>query len=327
MFWQRVYGLGISLIQGANKMHPKRYAPALPIVIPFVLTLYSLSMNPICIAQERRTEQREYERVPELSIDRIEKHIDVGGRKLHCRVYGTGTPAVVLISGFGAGQDNWNPVIAEIAALTTVVTYDRAGYGESELGNIPTDGRQTSKELKILLRKLGILGKVILVGHSYGGRIARIFASMFPEDMAGLILEDTSYDDMRIHMRKILKGEELEFFNRMESMIPQETGGPGSELKAMHTTWKQCQQIESLPHVPFTVLTAGILPTYRGFSEETSNKLREIRLEGQKKLAGLIPGGKHIIMDGVSHGMHMEKPEIVIDPVVEMVNQIRNRNR
>jgi pimeloyl-ACP methyl ester carboxylesterase len=325
-----MYGLEASLDgngQGANKMYLKRYASTLPIVFSFVLISYFLFMIPASFAQERRAEQREHVKVPEMTIDRTEKHIDVGGRKLHCCVYGTGTPAVILISGFRAHQDNWNPVITDIAALTTVVTYDRAGYGESELGNIPTDGKQTAKELKILLQKLGISDKVILVGHSYGGRIARIFASMFPDDMAGLILEDTSYDDMRIHMRRILTGEELEFFNRMESMIPKETSGPGSEQKAMDTTWKQCQQIESFPHIPFTVLTAGILPVYRGFSEETANRLREIRLEGQKKMAELIPGGKHQIVEGVGHGMHMEKPEVLIKPIVEMVNEVRKNSR
>jgi hypothetical protein len=63
----------------------------------------------------------------EISTLRIEHMIDVGGRKLHCCVYGNGSPTVVLVGGLEAPQAYWNSVIPGLAAKTTVVTYDRAG--------------------------------------------------------------------------------------------------------------------------------------------------------------------------------------------------------
>ncbi|MFC1725099.1 alpha/beta fold hydrolase [candidate division KSB1 bacterium] len=293
----------------------------------FFTAIFLCYMTRVSISQQRTTGQREHFRVPEIKIETIERNIDVGGRKLNCRMYGKGEPVVVLISGFGALQEIWNPIITDIAEITTVITYDRAGYGKSEIGDLPTHGEQSSKDLNILLEKLGISGKCIFLGHSYGGRILRIFASMYPEKAAGMIIEDTSYEDMRIYMRKILKGEELEFFKRFESMSSGNTRNPRTELDYLNVSWEQVQRSGPLPEVPLTVLTAGILPEHRDFSRETGNRLRKKRMEGQKKLAQLVPGGKHIIVEDVGHIMHLEKPEPIIDAVIEMVKNIRNKSR
>ena len=99
----------------------------------------------------------------------MESMIDVGGRKLHCCVYGSGSPTVVLVSGLEAPQVYWNPVIPDLAAKTTVLTYDRAGIGKSEIGDLPTHGEQSARDLHVLLDKLGLPKPYILVGHSYGG--------------------------------------------------------------------------------------------------------------------------------------------------------------
>jgi len=63
------------------------------------------------------------------------------------------------------------------------------------------------------------------------------------------------------------------------------------------------------------------------FSEEAKKKMIALGLELQTKLVDLIPGGKHVIVEGVGHGMHLEKPEKVIGPIVEMVKEIRSRER
>jgi pimeloyl-ACP methyl ester carboxylesterase len=302
-----------------------RFSSSSHYIILFLTVIFLFGLKSTSMAQQRSTGQKEYYRVPEVNIERNERDIDVGGRKLNCRMYGKGEPVVVLISGFGALQEMWNPIVTDIAELTTVITYDRAGYGKSELGDLPTHGKQTSKDLYILLEKLGISGKCVLLGHSYGGRILRIFASMYPEKVAGMIIEDSSYEDMRIYMRKILKGNELEFFNSFESMTTGNTKNPRTERDYMNVTWKQLQESGPLPEVPLTVLTAGILPEHRDFSKETGDRLRVRRMEGQKKLANLVPGGKHIIVENVGHVMHLEKPGPVIDAVKQMVKSIRNK--
>jgi len=161
-------------------------------------------------AQASQGSPLEQVRIPEISTPKIENMIDVGGRKLHCCVYGSGSPTVVLVSGFEAPQVYWNPVIPDLAEKTTVVTYDRAGVGKSEIGDLPAHGEQSAKDLHILLDKLGVPRPYILVGHSYGGSVVRLFASVYPDDMGGLILEDTQHEDVLKEMRKILKGKDLD---------------------------------------------------------------------------------------------------------------------
>ena len=82
----------------------------------------------------------------ECEVDGTEHAIDVGGRTLHGVVYGEGAPTVVLIGGFNAPQAYWNSVVPAIAEMATVVTYDRAGYGLSEVGDLPLDGRQSVRK-------------------------------------------------------------------------------------------------------------------------------------------------------------------------------------
>ena len=121
-----------------------------------LMSLIGLNSNLLSDSQASRGTSREQTQIPEISTPRVENMIDVGGRKLHCFVYGKGSPTVVLVSGLEILQDNWNPVVPELAAKTTVVTYDRAGLGKSELGGLPTDGERAAKDLHVLLEKLGL---------------------------------------------------------------------------------------------------------------------------------------------------------------------------
>jgi len=129
----------------------------------------------------------------DITTPKTEKTIDVGGRNLHSCVYGKGSPTVVLVSGFGAPQAYWNPVVPELAAQTTVLTYDRAGIGKSEIGELPTHGKQAATDLHTLLKKLNLPKPYIVIGHSYGGSVVRLFASMYSDDIDGIILEDSQH--------------------------------------------------------------------------------------------------------------------------------------
>lgn len=102
-------------------------------------------------------------------------------------MYGNGSPTVVLVSGLDSPQASWDSVVPDLAAMTTVVTYDRAGVGKSEIGALPAHGEQSAKDLHALLDEVGVPRPFILVGHSFGGFVVRLFASMYPEAMAASI--------------------------------------------------------------------------------------------------------------------------------------------
>jgi len=253
--------------------------------------------------------------------------IDVGGQKLHCCVYGNGSPTVVLVSGFEAPQAYWNSVIPDLAAKTTGVTFDRAGIGESEIGDLPTHGEQSAKDLRVLLDKLGVPRPYILVGHSYGGSVVRLFASMYPDDMGGLILEDTQHEDVLNELRKILKGKYLEAFDQLVAARFSAPENPKTEADYRNITREQVSKSKPLPRIPFVILTSpdrakAMQPI---FSDEAIEKIAKLDWALNNKLAALIPGGRQIIVEGAGHNIHVDKPEALIAPVVEMIKEVSEK--
>jgi pimeloyl-ACP methyl ester carboxylesterase len=116
--------------------------------------------------------------------------VDVGGRKLHVNVLGRGSPAVVLEAGIAASSLSWALVARRVAEFTTVVTYDRAGFGWSDPAGHRCTALDAAHDLHLLLECAGIRGPLVLVGHSFGGLIARVFEQQYPERLAGLVLVD-----------------------------------------------------------------------------------------------------------------------------------------
>ncbi|WP_309645927.1 alpha/beta hydrolase [Phenylobacterium sp.] len=122
------------------------------------------------------------------------------GRRLNLRCSGAGSPTVLLESGFAAPSLAWGRVQPKIAATNRVCSYDRAGYGFSDEGPAPRDGAATARDLDNALRAARIKGPLVLVGHSAGGLYVRLFAARRPEQVAGMVLVDTSveFQDRRL---------------------------------------------------------------------------------------------------------------------------------
>jgi pimeloyl-ACP methyl ester carboxylesterase len=266
-------------------------------------------------------------KIPEISTPKIENMIDVGGRRLHCCVYGSGSPTVVLVSGLEAPQEYWNSVVPDLAEITTVVTYDRAGVGKSELGDLPAHGERSAKDLQVLVDKLAVPKPYILVGHSYGGSVVRLFASMYPDDTGGMILEDTQHEDVLNELRRILKGKDLESFEQNLAPAFSAPEDPKTEADYRNITREQVRNSKPLPRIPLVVLTSpgrakAMQPL---FSDEAIKEIERSDMALNEKLAALVPGGRHIVVEGAGHNIHLDKPEAVIAPVVEMIREVREK--
>ena len=259
------------------------------------------------------------------SQNKRENLVDIGEYKLHCRVFGKGAPAIVLVNGANVDQTYWDPVIPALAAETTVITYNRAGNGKSGIGNHVYHGKRQAKELKSLLDKLGIPGPYVLIGHSFGGFFVRLFSSLYPQSTAGLILEDATHEDVTEYRLRRLKGDDLKLVqsvvNRPAPKNP--LPGPTTEIRAREITEQQVREITSMPQVPFLVISGGEPFPRRGISQEGNRIMHEIKIELHKKYLELIPGGIHIIVEGAVHTIHSEKPEAFIEPVLELLERVR----
>lgn len=123
------------------------------------------------------------------------KLYDVGGYRIHAKVTGHGPVTVVMDAGLMNTHLTWVTVEERIAKFAQVVTYDRAGYGWSESGPKPRSSEQIAKELHKLLSAAQVKPPYVLVGHSMGGINVRTFARKYPNEVAGMVLLDSSHED------------------------------------------------------------------------------------------------------------------------------------
>ena len=127
--------------------------------------------------------------------------VDVGSYSLHINCVGQGSPTVVLDSGWGDFSAPWVRVQQEVSSATRVCAYDRAGMGWSEMGPEPRDAKQITSELQTLLKGDGIEGPYVLVGHSLGGISMQTYAHRYPDQVAGVVLVDSSFDTHQFSQR------------------------------------------------------------------------------------------------------------------------------
>lgn len=118
--------------------------------------------------------------------------LEVSGHGLHLRCSGSGSPAVILQSGGGEMSSNMGWIAPAVSKVTRVCAYDRAGRGWSEPADTVQDGTQIARDLHTLLRLGGVPPPYVVTGHSFGGLYTLRFASLYPEDVVGMVLVDTT---------------------------------------------------------------------------------------------------------------------------------------
>ena len=118
--------------------------------------------------------------------------IDVGGHRLHLDCTGSGSPTVVLEPGAGMSSSTLGWVAPAVARETRVCVYDRAGRGWSDPADTTQDATQIATDLHTLLQRAGEPGPYVLAGHSFGGLYSLTFAVQHPNDVAGVVLIDST---------------------------------------------------------------------------------------------------------------------------------------
>ncbi len=131
---------------------------------------------------------------PDLSLDVYAEPaqlVDIGGgRHLNLRCSGSGAPTVILESGQGMTSMAWRKLQPLVAKTRRVCAYDRAGLGFSDAAPLPRTAPAAAGDLYALVHAAGIQPPLLLVGHSMGSYVVRLYASAHPQEVAGLVLVD-----------------------------------------------------------------------------------------------------------------------------------------
>jgi len=98
-------------------------------------------------------------------------------------------------AALGGSSISWSLVQPDVARLTRTCTYDRAGFGWSDAGPMPRTAGRVADELRVLLDRAGVAPPFVLVGHSFGGLVMRIFAARYRTEVAGLVLVDPAHPE------------------------------------------------------------------------------------------------------------------------------------
>jgi len=160
----------------------RRIALAALVLVVFLVIAGFLYEN-ICEARDRR-----FNPMPG-------RLVNVDGGRMHIDCTGEGIPAVILDSGLGDSFLSWRKVQPQIATFTRVCSYDRAGLGYSDSSPLPRTSDVIAKELHALLQAAGVAPPYVLVGHSMGGFDVRLYASLYRNEVAGMVLVDASHPD------------------------------------------------------------------------------------------------------------------------------------
>jgi pimeloyl-ACP methyl ester carboxylesterase len=118
--------------------------------------------------------------------------VDVGDHQLHLRCTGSGSPTVVLEAGGGGMSSEFGWIAPAVSEQTRVCVYDRASHGWSDPTTAGRNGAQTATDLHTLLERGDVPGPYVLAGHSFGGLYTLAYAALFPDDVVGMVLVDTT---------------------------------------------------------------------------------------------------------------------------------------
>jgi pimeloyl-ACP methyl ester carboxylesterase len=176
------------------------------------------------------------------------KLVSVGGRRsLYLQCTGSAGPTVVLEAGFGGNTLNWRDVQPQLGRTTRTCAYDRAGLGNSPPPTGVHDVQDELNDLQRLLRAAHIKPPYVLVGHSYGGILARLFASQHPDEAAGVVLVDARGRDATRRQLAILP----------KSQIPPVLAMPVQDGVDVAASEALASRVRSLGATPLAVVTAG----------------------------------------------------------------------
>ena len=279
------------------------------------------------------------------------KMVAIGNYRLHLNCVGRGAPTVILEAGLGPqGSLIWSDLQAEVSKSTRACSYDRAGHNWSDPSPLPRRGRNISLELQRLLAQSGEKGPYLLVGHSLGGSLIRLFYREQKDQVAGMVFLDSSHPRQEEFFGpEVLESDHLKWramawlssvtgaervyqwlfgpvvpdrfplnaLSMAQSLIPQSLQANTEEWLLMSQTLQDEGSLDNLSGVPIRVLIPG--------KPQMPREAESIWLGMQQEIAA--SGGLDALeqVPGAGHYLYLDRPDAVIRNILELVQDFRKK--
>ena len=252
--------------------------------------------------------------------------VDIGAYRLHLECTGTGAPTVILEPGGGASAATLGLIAPDVARHTTVCIYDRAGKGWSDAAQTAPDGAQIAADLHTLLERADVAGPYVLAGHSFGGLYVMRYAAEYPDEVAGMVLIDSTApntnpvppttersDSLLRHFSALISATARLGLGRLLGASAMEMASFIDEFAVANRSASEAGALTSLGGKPLIVLTAeqGNAPGW---------------IEKQAALAALSTNSLHHAVPGATHQSLVDTPDhaaVVSRAIVDVVEAVR----
>ncbi|HTW32697.1 MAG TPA: alpha/beta hydrolase [Candidatus Sulfotelmatobacter sp.] len=277
------------------------------------------------------------------------KLVEVNGRKMHIDCTGEGSPTVILDAGLGDTFLTWRKIQPQLSKFTRVCSYDRAGLGYSDASAQPRTSKVFAEELHELLGAAAVKPPYVLVGHSMGGYDVRFYASLYPSDVAGMVLVDSSHPEQDQRLPPELKNMEGTWVREAEFVafsmpfgIPRLLGLCDDdavrraadcnfhsalegleEMKSFDESAAQTAATGSLGNIPLAVLSHDPEKPSTELPPDLAKPTNAAWEKMQEEMAHLSSRGTQAIVKNSAHYIQIDRPDAVIDAIRAVVDQVR----
>jgi pimeloyl-ACP methyl ester carboxylesterase len=232
---------------------------------------------------------------------------------------GHGPAHILLFSGAGMSVQGWEPLYPGIERIGRVLAWNRFGLQGSD----GPRGRQTGTAVMAALRELLAHAELrppyVLVGHSLGGLFANLYARLYPQEVAGVLLIEATHPGDHVVLRK----HETQIERALAKLLALPNAflrrNLHAELAAVDDTVREVEAAGPFPPVPLRVITGGLTPRAWMMSPGAVGARRA----NQQELARLSPLGEQVIAQKSGHFPQMTEPQLVLRVLEELLVQVR----
>jgi pimeloyl-ACP methyl ester carboxylesterase len=230
-------------------------------------------------------------------------------------VAGAGSPTVVFEAGLGKGKEVWGSVFNEVAETTRAVAYDRAGYGESERATSAREPMQIVRELRAMLIEEGIPPPYVLVGHSLGGTIMKLYARAFPDEVAGVVLVDARHSEFARRCKQA--GLPRILYEPPAALFMLARAAMRGELAASTLSTGEARRVGPFPSVPLVVLTQNKAVA------RWPKGLGRLWAASQRNMVRMSRISRMEVCDDSGHNVPKDRPDAIVKAVLNVVKAAR----